>query len=119
MKIIRSEEGEAHHGNTFTGSVELLRKLSAQKAGGIAVSIVRFEDGARTFWHSHPGEQVLLILEGVGRVGDESEEFTVQAGDIVYTGPGERHWHGAAPGHDMAHVSITTEGPPNWDEPVE
>ena len=119
MKIIRNEEGETHHGHTFTGHAELLRKLAAQKAGGIAVSIVRFENGALTFWHDHPGEQVLLILEGVGRVGDGTDEFTVEAGDIVYTGPGERHWHGAAPGKDMTHVSITTEGPPEWYEPVE
>lgn len=119
MKVIRNEEGESHQGNTFTGKAELLRKLAAQQTGGIAVSIVRFEDGALTFWHDHPGEQVLLILEGVGRVGNNVEEHTVGPGDIVYAGPGERHWHGAAPGQSMTHVSITTEGAPHWHEPVE
>jgi len=119
MKVIRNEEGDSHQGSTFTGKVELQRKLAAQKAGGIAVTIVRFEDSALTFWHDHPGEQILLILDGVGRVGNDDEEYTVEAGDIVYTGPGERHWHGAAPGQTMTHVSITTEGPPEWYEPVE
>lgn len=119
MKVIRNSEGESHQGSTFTGSVELLRKLGAQKAGGIAMTIVRFEDGALTHWHDHPGEQLLLILEGSGRVGNDIEEYMVAAGDIVYTGPGERHWHGAALGQSMTHVSITTEGAPNWYEPVE
>ena len=81
--------------------------------------IVRFTDGARTHWHVHPGEQVLYILEGEGRVGTEHEEVQVAAGDVVYTPPGEKHWHGAMPGSSMTHISITTVGAPEWFEAPE
>lgn len=119
MKIVRAEEGEKHIGTTFSGRAELIRKLSAQEEGGIALALVTFIDGALTHWHDHPGEQVLLVLEGRGRVGNDEEEHELKAGDIVYTGPGERHWHGAAAGSSMTHLSITTVGPPNWYGPVE
>jgi quercetin dioxygenase-like cupin family protein len=31
----------------------------------------------------------------------------IRAGDVVHTPSGEWHWHGAAPGHFMTHLSIT------------
>lgn len=119
MKIIRANEGEEREGKTFTGVVQMRPMLASQTEGGISITIVRFENGARTFWHDHPGEQVLYILEGAGRVGAEGEKWEVVPGDIIYTGPGERHWHGAMPGKTMVHISITTVGSPHWHEPPE
>src|SRR3954449_11216498 len=98
MKIVRQGEGTLQQSGTFTGKTQLTRMLDAQQTGGMAVSVVHFEDGARTHWHVHPGEQVLYILEGQGRVGTvEGEETVVQSGDLVYAAPNERHWHGAMP----------------------
>jgi quercetin dioxygenase-like cupin family protein len=114
MKVIRKNEGQASPGTTFTNKAFRNPLLPAQQEGGVAITIVTFEDGAATFWHEHPGEQVLYILEGEGRVGNEHEQFMVSPGDVVYTGPGEKHWHGAAPGRSMTHVSITTVGSPTW-----
>lgn len=119
MKIVRSDEHQSRKGDTFTGEVTLDSVLSPQIEGGINISIVHFKDGARTHWHEHPGEQVLYILEGEGRVGNASEEYRVKPGDVVHEGPGERHWHGAAPGHSMTHISITTKGSPTWYEAPE
>lgn len=117
MKIIRKDDHSSQQGTTFTGNVTLERVLGQQREDGMGVSIVHFEDGARTNWHSHPGEQVLIILDGEGRVGNASEEQLVYPGDVIYEQPGERHWHGAAPGKNMTHVSITTHGSPTWYEP--
>ena len=114
MKVVRSTEGAEKVGATFTGHATLRPQLAAQQEGGIKVTMVYFEDGSRTHWHDHPGEQVLYILEGKGRVGDGTEEWVVEPGDIVHTGPGEKHWHGAYPGHSMTHLSITTVGSPAW-----
>jgi quercetin dioxygenase-like cupin family protein len=119
MKIVRSEEACAESGTTFTGEARLTRLLPAQQSGGVAVSLVRFDDGARTHWHVHPGEQVLYVLSGEGRVGTEGDETNVKTGDVIYTPSGERHWHGAAAGHSMTHLSVTTVGPPQWFEAPE
>lgn len=119
MKIARASAAKVEAGDTFTGEVRLERILDGQPENGTAVSLVRFSDGARTHWHIHPGEQVLYVLEGEGRVGTEHEETTIHPGDVVYSPRGERHWHGAAPGHSMAHLSVTTVGSPEWFEAPE
>ncbi len=114
MRVIHKDDGKVLQGTTFTNKAELNRLLQAQQEGGISLTVVTFEDGALTHWHEHPGEQILYILAGEGRVGTEGQTMNVSAGDVVYTGPGEKHWHGAAPGYSMTHISVTTVGPPVW-----
>jgi len=91
---------------TGTARVEMLfEPLDGSRAGGASVT---FEPAARTAWHSHPWEQILIITAGVGRVqrwGDAVEE--VRAGDVVRIPAGEKHWHGASPGTAMTHVTIS------------
>ena len=119
MKIIRKGEHTSSKGSTFTGDVTLDRVMDPVVAEGMGVSIVHFTDGARTNWHEHPGEQILIVIEGEGRVGDGTEEHTIYPGDVIHEGPGKRHWHGAAPGKDMTHISVTTKGAPTWYESPE
>ncbi|HMR62885.1 MAG TPA: cupin domain-containing protein [Anaerolineae bacterium] len=114
MKVIRQAEQTARAGTTFTGPAQVTPLLPAQPDSGLRVTLVSFEDGAVTYWHEHPGEQILYILSGEGRVGNGQEEIRVSAGDVVHAGPGEKHWHGAAPGRSMSHLSVTTVGPPIW-----
>ena len=116
MKVVHGNEGQVQQGTTFTNKTTLNWLMPAQGEGGIKLSLVTFEDGALTHWHEHPGEQILYILEGEGRVGNGDEEIHVSAGDVVYTAPGEKHWHGAAPGSSMTHISITNVGSPTWFE---
>jgi quercetin dioxygenase-like cupin family protein len=121
MKVVRGEEAkqEQEQVGAFTGVTRLKRLLGAQQPGGMAVSLVHFEDGSRTHWHVHPGEQALYVLDGQGRVGTEEEELQIGPGDVVYAAPLERHWHGAAPGQSMTHLSVTNVGPPEWFEAPE
>ncbi|MGH2557490.1 MAG: cupin domain-containing protein [Thermomicrobiales bacterium] len=119
MKVVRKDEVAPRAGTTFTGKVDLTRTLELQQEGGMSLSVERFEDGARTHWHIHPGEQFLYVLEGEGRVGTETEEHVVGPGDVIYTTPGEKHWHGAVPGSTMTHVSVTSVGSPDWFEAPE
>ena len=118
MKIIKNFEGDPRSSKTISGENSLNHLLTPQQVGGISLSIVRFEKGSLTHWHEHPGEQVLYILEGKGRVGNETEEWIVEPGDVVYTGPGERHWHGAVSDETMVHLSITNIGSPIWFDEV-
>lgn len=111
MKVIRGADHQSSQGDTFTGEVTREGVLNAQTEGGVSLSIVHFKDGARTYWHEHPGEQVLYILDGEGRVGThDGTEVQVKPGDVIHEGPGERHWHGAVPGKSMTHISITKIG---------
>jgi quercetin dioxygenase-like cupin family protein len=119
MKVIRGNDARTTQTGAFTGQTRLRRLLDVQQQGGMAVSLVSFEDGARTHWHTHPGEQILYILEGQGRAGTAKEEFRLEPGDLVYAPPMERHWHGAAPGQSMTHLSVTTGGAPEWFEAPE
>jgi len=80
------------------------------------VSLVRYDPGARSHWHSHSGGQLLYIVEGEGWVQSRGDEpCIVRPGDSVTFATGEVHWHGAARGSVLAHVTVTT-GKPTWYE---
>jgi quercetin dioxygenase-like cupin family protein len=92
----------------FTGTVWQDPIIEAPAPARVRASVVRFEPGARTNWHTHPLGQTLYILSGIGRVqswGGPLRE--VRAGDVVWFPPNEKHWHGAAPGTTMVHIAIT------------
>lgn len=66
-----------------------------------------FDPGARSARHTHPMAQVLVVTAGLGRVqqaGGPVQEL--RPGDVVWTPPGVRHWHGAAPTTAMSHLAI-------------
>ena len=89
----------------FTGRAQFGTQLSEEHLNALAV---RFEAGARTDWHHHPNGQVLYVVEGRGRIGEEGGGAEFEAGDAVYTPPGTAHWHGAGPGAPMMHISLTS-----------
>ncbi len=98
----------------FTGEV-WFGPLSHATPEGLNALAVHFGPGARTDWHTHPEGQVLYCVSGAGRVQkDDGETVTITPGDVVYAPPGERHWHGAAPGSHMVHLSLTTGAPTEW-----
>jgi hypothetical protein len=54
----------------FSGAVWQDPVVEAPSPGNVRASLVHFEPGARTAWHTHPAGQTLYILSGVGRVID-------------------------------------------------
>src|SRR5256885_7725056 len=102
----------------FTGDVWIDSIAQAQAPARLSVGVVHFTPGARTAWHSHSLGQTLYVTEGEGRVQSRDEPIvTIRAGNVVYTPADEWHWHGAAPDHFMAHISMT-EGSAEWGEHV-
>jgi quercetin dioxygenase-like cupin family protein len=92
---------------TFTGNVRVDPVFEAPEPARNAVSIVTFEPGARAAWHSHPGGQILLVIAGCGLVQSAGGPARrIRAGDVIWAGPGEKHWHGATPTTGMTHISI-------------
>ena len=53
--------------------------------------------------------------DGVGLVQARGGEVVVvRPGDVIYTPPGEEHWHGAAPDDFMAHTAIWEDDDTTW-----
>ena len=94
-------------GEWFTGTVWQDPIVEAPEPARIRAARVSFEPGARTAWHTHPLGQTLHVVSGTGRVqtfGGPVQE--IRAGDSVWIPPGEKHWHGAAPGTGMVHIAL-------------
>ncbi|MDO5532537.1 cupin domain-containing protein [Sutterella sp.] len=93
---------------TFTGAVRHDSIARRDDLNPFTVSVVTFEPGARTFWHTHPAGQRLVILTGEGLIGTpDGKVERVHPGDIVWCPPGLKHWHGATPTTAMSHMAIT------------
>ena len=70
-------------------------------------SIVNFEKGCGTGWHTHKSDQMLVVTAGIGIVADESHQQEITVGDVVHVLQGENHWHGATADSYMSHITIT------------
>lgn len=91
----------------FTGTVRIDPLFNPPEPARVAGSLVTFEPGARTAWHTHPLGQTLIVTSGLGWVqfeGGPVEE--IRPGDTVWCAPGEKHWHGATPTTAMSHIAI-------------
>ena len=109
MHITRAGSQSSSKGPSdwFTGMVRIDPLFSAPAPARVVGAAVTFEPGARTAWHTHPLGQTLIVLFGRGlaqREGGPVEE--IRPGDVVWFAPGEKHWHGAAPGTAMQHIAI-------------
>jgi quercetin dioxygenase-like cupin family protein len=101
---------------TFTGEAWMAANFAADGPRTMNSVEVRFAPAARTFWHSHPDGQVLLVTEGRGRTRLADGALTeIAAGDAVWVPAGVQHWHGADPESSMTHISITGQGGTVWD----
>ena len=112
IRITRSGSQPSRQGpaENFTGSVRVDPLFQANAPARASGSLVTFEPGARTAWHTHPLGQILIVTAGTGRVqrwGDPVDE--IRQGDVVWIPPGQKHWHGAAPNSSMAHIAIVEQ----------
>jgi 4-carboxymuconolactone decarboxylase len=121
MKIFRGTDvpSQIADPESFVGRARTQRLATADEGVPVVVYCVEFEDGARTNWHAHSGPQWLLVTEGRVRVqkwGEPPQD--VDAGGAAMIAPGEKHWHGAAPGSRAAHHAVNVNFTTEWFEPV-
>jgi len=91
----------------FTGKAKIDRQVRPDESKRMMGSLVSFEAAARTAWHTHPLGQTLIVTSGCGWVQSEGgPKQMIQAGDVVWTPPGVRHWHGAQPHSTFSHYAI-------------
>jgi quercetin dioxygenase-like cupin family protein len=79
-------------------------------SGNYRCSVVNFDKGATTGWHTHDCDQILVVTSGRGMVATEEEEREITVGDVVHIKAGERHWHGATADTTLSHITVTTVG---------
>jgi quercetin dioxygenase-like cupin family protein len=92
----------------FTGSVIVDPLFGANDHMHATGGNVTFERGARSAWHTHPAGQVLIVTSGTGWVQEEGgEKREIKPGDVIWTPPGVKHWHGATATTSMSHTAIT------------
>ena len=87
---------------------------------GINVGRRSFEPSGRTYWHSHPGGQLILIESGRALVQERGKPVRAMGpGESMFSGPNVLHWHGAAPTQAMTQVNVGFPGgATKWMEAV-
>ncbi len=104
---------------TFTGKATINRVDGVARDPDINVYRVLFQPSARTFWHTHTGPQILLIIEGTCYLQREGNSIQkLSAGDVARVDPDEHHWHGASPNGPMVHLAVNVNITTNWFKPV-
>ena len=102
-----SGKGQAEY---FAGSVRIDSLHQAPAPARVSVASVMFEPGARTAWHSHPLGQTLIVTTGSGLIQSSGGPVEkIRPGDVIWSSPGEKHWHGATSTTAMTHISIVEQ----------
>jgi quercetin dioxygenase-like cupin family protein len=92
----------------FTGSVTVDPYYTPNANTSSSGGLVTFEPGARSVWHTHPAGQVLIVTSGTGWVQEEGgQKREIKPGDVIWTPPGVKHWHGATASTSMSHIAIS------------
>lgn len=109
MKILSGDEQSSRQGpgSYFTGTVWVNEIRIIMAPSRLHALRVWFAPNSRTDWHTHPVGQTLHVLDGLGLVQCAGKPpRLIRPGDTVWIEPGERHWHGAAPGRTMTHLAL-------------
>ena len=112
MKIINIKDVPKEELNIplFTGKIVRQSPVKDIEGSDLSIDYIHFTEGVRNKFHTHSNDQVLLVTRGRGIVATEEGEFEVTEGDIIYAPAGEKHRHGAQPGFEFTHISITKAG---------
>ena len=118
MELLRKSPSVKGPPQCFTGDVYFNVIARVDAPSRIRVNTVRFAPCSRTGWHTHAYGQTLHITEGVCLIQSRGGEVLVlHEGDVIWTPPGEWHWHGASPDQFMTHTAIW-DGDPDGSETI-
>ena len=108
MKIIKpaaepSNEGPAEY---FTGTVRVTPLVKGESPSCLTCASVGFQPGARSAWHTHPKGQLLIVTAGSGLIQEWGQPVRrIVTGDVIWTPPDVKHWHGASTESAMTHTA--------------
>jgi quercetin dioxygenase-like cupin family protein len=124
MTLIRNGDQASIIGapSNFTGNARIDPLFPARAPSRVSAGYVTFQPGARSMWHTHPLGQTLVVTAGTGWVQEVGgEKKVIKPGDVIWTPPGVKHWHGATATTGMTHMAIqeSLDGKNvEWLEPV-
>lgn len=91
----------------FTGDVTVAMVFTGEEPSQMSSGYVCFQCGARSAWHTHPKGQLLVVTEGSGLIQEWGKPVrSIKKGDVIWTPPGVKHWHGASSDSVMTHLAI-------------
>ena len=106
----------------FIGTVHVTPLFQATGVSRTSGASVTFEPGARSAWHTHPLGQTLIVTSGTGWIQQAgAAKREIRVGDVIWTPPGVKHWHGATVTTAVTHIAIqeALDGKVvEWMEPV-
>ncbi len=109
MKVLKPADLPSNPGPAeyFTGTVKVTPLIQGEEPSCLSCAAVGFQAGARSAWHTHPKGQLLVVTEGSGLIQEWGKPVRkIQKGDVIWTPPNVKHWHGAAPTSAMTHTAI-------------
>lgn len=124
MNIVRNGEQASIMGapGNFVGNARIDPLFPVRAPSKVSAGAVTFQPGARSVWHTHPLGQSLVVTAGTGWIQQENgQKQAIKPGDVIWTPPGVKHWHGATATTGMTHIAIqeSLDGKNvEWLEPV-
>jgi len=109
LKILRPEKLPSNAGSNdyFTGRVKVTPLVQGEEPSCITCACVMFDTNARSAWHTHPKGQLLIVIEGLGLVQEWGQKAKcIRKGDVIWTPPNVKHWHGASDAANLTHIAI-------------
>ncbi|RYC67813.1 cupin domain-containing protein [Spirosoma sordidisoli] len=122
-KINSAPEATRGPATSFSGTVWVTTLVGPNAETDCIVSSVTFDPKARTFWHTHPNGQLLVVTKGIGFYQEKGKPARlIREGDSVTIPPMVEHWHGAGPNGTFTHTAINPNvskgGAVNWLQAV-
>jgi quercetin dioxygenase-like cupin family protein len=94
--------------SNFTGPATVRRLVDPVAPSRTSASLVTFEAGARSNWHTHPAGQILYVEDGCGLTQEDGGPISrVCKGDTVYVQANVKHWHGARASAPVTYLTMT------------
>jgi quercetin dioxygenase-like cupin family protein len=109
LKILKPESQPSNQGpaDYFTGKVQVTPLIQGEEPSCLTCASVSFAPSARSAWHTHPRGQLLIVMSGTGLIQEWGKSIqTIQKGEVIWTPPAIKHWHGANAAVSMSHIAI-------------
>lgn len=109
LKLLKPESRPANPGpaDCFTGNVMITPLVKGEDPSCLTCACVMFDPSARSAWHTHPKGQLLIVTDGLGLIQEWGQPVqAIKKGDIIWTPPEVKHWHGATPDSKLTHIAI-------------